>query len=300
MRFLCFIICLTVIPAWSATYVRLKTVITVDQDVYRDVLLFLDGRHPLEIKDFISPHARRDVVDFILIQQAVALGGIELEINFVPGNYDARNIRSISQGILLLGLDSFWLSELSKHTDTVFISQPLIKCGEYHAGLYTSATNQKAMAARTLEQIKRLSFVSNSDWASDWHTLTALNPSKLLNEKSWSSQAKLVSRGWVDVMLAPFLPDNQFRFTGSGFDIVAIPDIKLMLYDSRHVAVSRLHPEGEKIFYALENGLHKLHKQGKIQQAYSEAGFFNPAVADWHLLNPEAELSCLTALSTET
>lgn len=293
MRFFWFFVCLAVTP-WTTAYAQVKTVITVDRAVYQDVLLFLDGRNPLDIDNFISPHARRDVVDFILIQQAVALGGIELDIQFISGNYDARNVRSVSQGLLLLGLDSFWLSELNKHADTVFISQPLIRCGEYHAGLYASASNEPAMAAQTLDQVQQLSFVSSSDWSSDWQTLTALNPRKLLDEKSWSSQAKLVSRGWVDVMLAPFLPDHQFRFSGAGYDIVAIPGIKLMLQDSRHVAVSRLHPEGEKVFNALEKGLTQLRQQGEIKQAYNQAGFFNHAVDDWLLLNPESKKNCFT------
>lgn len=298
MRMHLLILCIIVSPLTVAT-VQLKTVITVDQDVYRDVMTFLDGRNPLQVFDFDSPHARRDVVDFVLIQQAVALGGIELDIRYVPGNYDARNIRSIANGMLLIGLDSFWYHELIKMQEQVFISQPLIRCGEYMAGLYTSKINERAMSARNVEQVQQLSFVSNSAWAADWHTLTALQPKELVDEPSWSSQAKLVSRGWIDVMLAPFLRGNQFRFTGSGYDIVAIPGIKMMLHDSRHVAVSRMHPDGQIVFTALEHGLTQLRSQGLIEQAYRQAGFFNDAVADWKLLNPDPNAGCIGPTSLQ-
>ncbi|WP_019675662.1 hypothetical protein [Arsukibacterium perlucidum] len=264
----------------------LKTTISIDNDVYRNVQRFLAGRHVLDITNFNSPYASRDIVDFVLIQQAISLGGIKLDIHFESGNYDARNLRSIKDGLLLLSLDSFWLSELNNIQSQVFISQPLIRRGEYIAGLYTAIDNVRAHSAKTLEQIQKLSFVSTPIWATDWLSLQQLAPKQLLNEKVWSSQAKLVSRGWVDVMLAPFLPGNNFRFTGDGYDIVAIEGIKIILNDSRHVAVSKQHPAGQITFEALEKGLTILRAQGRIEQAYTEAGFFNESVKDWTTINP--------------
>ena len=263
-----------------------KAVITVDHDVYNDVQRFLNGRDPLQIQHFDSADARRDVVDFILIQQAIALGGVALDIRFVTGNYDSRNVRSIASGMLLISLDSFWLSELQKVAADIYISDPLIRRGEYFAGLYTAATNKAALATQTVEQLRQLSVVSYSGWSADWRTLTQLQLPKLLEEKSWSSQAKLVSRGWVDVMLAPFLPGTQFTFKGDGYEVIAIPGIKLMLDDSRHVAVSKHHPAGEQVFAALQRGLKQLRAEGRIKRAYTEAGFFNTHVVDWRLLNP--------------
>lgn len=284
-RFLIFII--LCMPAYAQP---LKTTITVDEHVYLDVQRFLAGRNVHEITNFTSPYARRDVVDFVLIQQAIALGGLDVEISFESGIYDARNIRSLVNGLLLIGLDTFWLKDLENVQSSVFISQPLIRKGEYVAGLYTSEHNVVARSAKTLEQIKQLSFVSYSEWTADWFTLKALAPRHLLDEKVWASQAKLVSRGWVDVMLAPFLPDNNFRFSGEGFDIVAIQGVKIMLDDSRHVAVSKKHPYGAETFAALEKGLSLLRAQGRIEQAYIEAGFFNQQVKDWLLINANAPL----------
>ena len=87
-------------------------------------------------------------------------------------------------------------------------------------------------------------------------------------------------------MLAPFLPGTHFTFKGDGYEVIAIPGIKLMLDDSRHVAVSKHHPAGEQVFAALQRGLKQLRAEGRIKRAYTEAGFFNTHVVNWHLLNP--------------
>ena len=267
---------------------NVKAVITVDRDVHQDVLRFLEGRDVHQVEHFNSPLARRDVVDFVLIQQAIALGGVTLNARYEPGNYDARNIRSVVSGILLVSFDSFWRSELDKVAEDIYISEPLIRRGEYYAGLYTAPDNHKALLVRSVEQLRKFTVISNSDWSADWLTLKQFNLPYLIDEKSWSSQAKLVSRGWVDFMLAPFLPGNNFRFSGEGYDIVAVPGVKVLLDDSRHVAVSRKHPAGEKVFNALQRGLAIMRQQGRIQRAYEESGFFNANVKDWQTLKAPA------------
>lgn len=278
-----FALCLLPLSLQAET---LKTVITVDRDVFEDSRRFLNGRDALSITDFSTSFARRDVVDFILIQQAVALGGIKLQVRYEPGNYDARNLRSISSGMLLIGLDTFWLAELEKLQDTLYISDPLIRKGEYIAGIYTSPQNTHALSLTSLAQLSQLSAVSSSHWHADWATWQKIGPKRLLDESSWPSQAKLVSRRWVDVMLSPFLPKMPFKIQTEDYHLVAIPGVKVALYDSRHVAVSRSHPDGERVFNALQQGLKLLRQQGRIRQAYTEAGFFHPQVDSWILLNP--------------
>ena len=275
---------------FSSQAETLKTVITVDRDVFEDARRFLNGRDALSISDFSTSYARRDVVDFILIQQAVALGGITLHVRYEPGNYDARNLRSISSGMLLIGLDTFWYSELSTLQKELYISQPLIRRGEYLAGLYTSPNNSRALAVTNIEQLKKLSAVSSKNWRADWFTWQQIGPTSLLDEHSWPSQAKLVSKQWVDVMLAPFLPQLPFVIKTEEYNLVAVQGIKIMLDDSRHVAVSRRHPDGERVFNALQTGLTLLRQQGIIERAYTQAGFFHPAVREWKLLNPPHQL----------
>ncbi len=50
-------------------------VIFIRDDVYDDYSRFLNGRKPIEVKDFSGAYIRRDVVDMIIAQQALNIGG---------------------------------------------------------------------------------------------------------------------------------------------------------------------------------------------------------------------------------
>lgn len=61
----------------------------------------------------------------------------------------------------------------------------------------------------------------------------------------------------------------------------------MMINESRHVLVSKIHPEGAAIYQALNKGLVILKQQGKINKALTQSGFYNPDLADWSILNTE-------------
>ena len=259
--------------------------ITVETDIYNYAMEVLDGQSPLEINDFSGKNSLRDVVEFILVQKALALGGSQIQFSFTLGNYDARNAKLLRDGLLLIGFDSIWLSQVKDLQDDVYISDEIIRKGEYWAGIYTSQENKKKMKINNVEDFKRLSVVSSRHWLVDWQTLTAIAPKKLMHEDEWLGMAKLVDLGWIDVMLAPFTKNRPFSYQGDGYKIVAVDGVKIALNDSRHFVVSRKHPLGKETFIALQKGLKILRKQGVIDKAFRQAGFFNPHVKDWTIIN---------------
>ncbi|NQZ80177.1 MAG: hypothetical protein HRT52_04090 [Colwellia sp.] len=259
--------------------------ITVETDIYNYAMEVLDGQSPLEINDFSGKNSLRDVVEFILVQKALALGGSQIQFSFTLGNYDARNAKLLRDGLLLIGFDSIWLSQVKDLQDDVYISDEIIRKGEYWAGIYTSQENKKKMKINNVEDFKRLSVVSSRHWLVDWQTLTAIAPKKLMHEDEWLGMAKLVDLGWIDVMLAPFTKNRPFSYQGDGYKIVAVDGVKISLNDSRHFVVSRKHPLGKETFIALQKGLKILRKQGVIDKAFRQAGFFNPHVKDWTIIN---------------
>lgn len=115
--------------------------ITVETDIYfyaKDII----GKKPiLEITDYSGKNAQRDVVEFILIQQALILGGSDIEFNFIYGNYDARNLKLLNEGLLLLSFDSLWLSATEQYRDNLYVTEPLIEKGDYFAGVFTAENN---------------------------------------------------------------------------------------------------------------------------------------------------------------
>lgn len=259
--------------------------VSIETDIYQYAQEVLAGQSPLAVENFTGEHSQRDVVEFILVQKALALGGLNINFSFIVGNYDARNIKLLQDGLLLINFDSMWHSHVSMLKEDVYISDAVIRKGEYWAGIYTSQENKKNFSIKSLAQFKQLTVASSTNWHVDWQTLSQMKPKALIHQEEWQSMAKLVSLGWVDVMLAPFTQKTPFSYEGTNYKIVAIEGVKVALNDSRHFVVSRKHPYGEKTFIALQKGLKILRQQGVIKKAYQQSGFFNEQVKDWLIIN---------------
>lgn len=265
--------------------------VTVETDIYQyaQTLVGTDDLHHFQAFD--RAYCQRDVVEFILVQQALKLGGAELTFRFTTGNYDARNVRLVVDGFLLLSFDTVFLSQAKPLSDKVYISSPMIRQDEFEAGIFVSAQNLQRLQVRTAKDLQQLSFVSSRDWPQDWQLLTDLKPKQLIHEGDWISMAKMVSRGWVDAMLVPFTKTPPYVYEGNGYNIYALPKVKVAMHDSRHFIVSKTHPLGAQVFAALQRGLAIMRQRGAIEQAYQRCGFINTAVRDWTVLNPKAPAS---------
>jgi len=261
--------------------------ITIETDIYQSAQKIISEKSALDIHDFTDPLFQRPVVEFILIQQALALGGSEIDFSFTLGNYDARNIMLIQSGMLLINFDSMWLSHIDDLREDVYISDAIIRKGEYWAGVYTAVGNDNALAIKNLADFKKLSVISNKHWLVDWNTLTQLKPKSLIHEEEWLSMAKLVSLQWVDVMLAPFPSKAPFIYQGKDYKIIAVEGVKVGLNDSRHFVISKNHPHGKETYLALQKGLKILRKRGRIAKAFQQSGFFNTQIKTWHAINTD-------------
>lgn len=259
--------------------------ISIETDIYDYAQEILAGKSPIEITNFEAEHSQRDVVEFILVQKALALGGANLTFSFITGNYDSRNPKLLKNGLLLINFDTMWLSHAQQFSEDVYISDPIIHKGEYLAGVYTSLEHKNKLNIKNLSDFQNITAISNKNWPVDWQTLSQLNLYSLTHEEEWLSMAKLVTMGWVDIMLAPFTKSNDFSYQGDNYHIVAIEGIKIALNDSRHFIVSKKHPQGEETFNALQKGLKILRKQGLIRKAYQQSGFFNEKTEDWLIIN---------------
>ena len=248
--------------------------IYIRDDVYEDYIQFIDGRDVLQITNFSGKNIRRDVVDMILAQQALRLGGFEHKFSYAPGKVNFRNTKMLQNGRLLISFDSYWLNDALPLADEVYISQAVIRNGEYVAGIYTSPKNTKALSVKSLQDLKKLSAVSTPLWRTDWQTLQSLPIKKLVREDSWLSMARMVNIKWVDFLLMAFNSTPDKSFTMDVVHLVPVKNIAVVLNDSRHFVISKAHPKGDEAIKAINEGISKLRQKGAIKKAYQEAGFF--------------------------
>lgn len=271
--------------AIKASKIPLVT-IGVPTDVLKDYHIFMNQRHPLNIESYSGPHSRRDVVEVVLIQQALILGGLtDTQFELKPFPTYLRLFTELREGAIVVNGTSIWLTDLEKDRNAIYISDPAIENGMFSAGLYTSLENNTALEARTLSQIQKLSAVSSRDWPPDWATLTSLNLRDLRHVQNWKAMVKMTFNQRVDFLLAPFQQNKDLLLHVDDMTLTPIHGVKLSLSGSRHFAVSKKNPAGKAIFTALQQGLKILKERGDITRAYRESGFFSPQVENWHKLN---------------
>lgn len=104
-------IVLVVLAFWSCVYASSLRV-AVPEDVWLDYLALVDGREPLSIVDYRSAHARRDTVELLLLQQALAEGGWQGELDWQVINSYERILLELSVAGVDVGATSMWVSDL--------------------------------------------------------------------------------------------------------------------------------------------------------------------------------------------
>lgn len=264
----------------DTTAIGFELIIIIPNDVQRDYDIFIADKDPLTMTDYSGEGSRRDVIEVVLIQQALALGGIRDNIRFVVTATHARIIKQVHSGKAVMAGNSIWL-DLLDDKDLLYVSDPIIKNGQFEAGLYTVPNNQRVLNAKSIDDVRALTAVSSKAWTIDWQTLNTLEIRSLINTVKWTSMVKMVEKGRADFLLAPFQPSPDMSFVAEGVHLVPIPGIKIGFQGSRHFAVSKRNPDGKRIIEALNKGIIELNKKGLIEKAYVDSGFYNQTAKDW-------------------
>lgn len=256
----------------------------LDADVLVDYDRFLGGRDVLDIDYYGGEHSRRDVVEIVLLHQALAYGGYRDALELVPEDSYRRLLHKVGSGLVTVGGVPVW--DEDSLNSGLYRTEAIIREGEFIVGLYTSSSNKKALSVTQASDLHALTVVSTPQWRSDWRTVKSMGFNQIYDTFLWPMMVKMVWSMRADVTLAPFQPNETMSAYSDGLYLVPIPNIKVALRGSRHWIVSRQDPEGEKLFLALQKGVAIMRQQGRIVRAYVESGFFDPRVKDWAVINP--------------
>lgn len=267
-------------PASGSTPAERLLPALIPDDVLLDYRRLLAGCDPLDISDFSGPHARRDVVEALLIQQALAGAGGGLRLSLTPMPTSQRLQAELRSGHAACSATSYWREDFPTR-DGLLFSDPLLEDGEFEAGFYTTPANAPALAARRLPELQQLRVLSNRSWRVDWQTLQQLGFTRLEHVASWNLMPRMVQQGRADVLLAPFQATPDLSMTVDGVRLVPVPGVKVGMRGTRHVLISQTHAQGSALRTQLNAGLARLRQLGVIRRAYEQCGFFNARVAGW-------------------
>lgn len=257
----------------------------LSSNINKDVMQFLSGREPSSVTQYKHRNARRGVISFILLRQALHLGGVKEALNIRTEKVFMRNLNYAAEGKVTLIGEPVWLRDVENYRDKFYISAAIIREGEFVAGLYTRPNHPLIKSPPNKYSLKNYSALSNRNWKSDWALLEQLELKSIQHSLFWSNIIKMVYAGRADFTLAPFQDTADLTISAYGVTLKAIPEVKVVFDGSRHFVVSRKHPLGESTFGALETGLAILRREGTITRAYTEAGVFSERSKNWPALN---------------
>lgn len=282
-------LCAALVNADATTAPQPAAVILVPPIVYQDFKLYTDGKKIEDIDFYGGPGARRDVIEVVLMYQALSLGGFDQPIELHPVDSYKRILHMLGDGKALMAANSVWLEDLSAKGDRYLVSDALIRNGEFEVGLYVRPDKAAAITLNSAADLSSLTAVSSRNWTTDWRTLETLPLKSLYDAPLWYSMVKMVVADRADLLLAPFQPNESMALQVKGVRLTPVLNVKIQLDGSRHWVLSRKHPQGARAWAALQSGMDQMHGKGRITRAYQESGTFNSQVSTWKILNPKKE-----------
>jgi len=268
--------------ACSASPVFAETVLpmSVIPDVRMAYENFLaeKGQTVFEIRDLRSEFADRQVACMVIIMQALKLGGYDARLEPVEAPNAAREIQMLKNGETVIMHQDVWDAVFD---DSVFKSSVFIPDGRFEKGFYVAEGKEKDYTVKGLDDLRNYSAVSSRSWRVDWGTLEKIDFKNLLSATTEDEMFKLVLLRNIDFTFQEFKGSRDMAYETDQGRLVPLPDVKLILNGTRHIMVSKIHPEGRRVYPALEAGLKVMRENGTIDAYLREAGFYNPRVADW-------------------
>lgn len=271
-----------IVLAMACSFSLADLIVAVPKDVLSDYQKLVGTRNLDKIRNYSGEGARRDTVEIILFQQALHLGGLNDAVRFSAIDNYARSFIEVEAAHATALGTTVWAADISK--EKASLSAPTIREGEYLVGFYTPEHNQKVRQA-SFKQLQKLTVISNTAWKNDIQILEQLGISKIESAPTYLQIVKMLNAGRGDFMMASFKGKSDLSVDVEGIRLVPIQGMKIAMPGSRHFLVANT-PQGQQVLAALNKGLAQLRKEGRIRRAYTDAGFFNPKVERWTLLNP--------------
>ncbi|BFM12093.1 hypothetical protein R50072_22460 [Simiduia litorea] len=270
----------------SAAPAERSVKIGVPADVYQDYMLVAPTSFHAR-PNYAHPNSRRDVVELFLLQRALVLGGFNHVLEIRPVDGYLRILQQLSEGKIAVTGTTVWDFDARASIQDMWVSDALVRRGEFVVGLYTSERNIPVLQSQTLAQLLLLTPVTNRNWKMDWSLLEQMGYRQLQYAGSWDSMVRMVLAGRADFVLAPFPSGSSLHIdAGDGRYLEPIPGVKVAFPAERAFAVSKNTPFSQALFTALQTGLKVMRTTGEIEQAYRDSGFFNTQSQQWLLIYP--------------
>lgn len=233
------------------------------------------------IRDHQDPYVNLEVIELVLLVQALQLGGYDGDIKIKASN-SALITRKIEKGSELISGVSIWRQRTRGTSASLWISDPIIRQGEFQLGLYSCGSSQ-VISNKDELNTRRIS--SHTNWPMVTEFLQSLELADVSLSSNWGQVVEQVCSGNSDLIAAPFTDSNNLMLNYQGQALPPVKNVRLHVAGTRHFVISRLHPKGKSTYFSLQRGLRKLRLKGNIARALRQSGFLSETASSWNYLN---------------
>ncbi|MCK7615749.1 hypothetical protein [Roseibium sediminicola] len=240
-------------------------------------------RYPRLCEDdsFFSDKWLRTTLEFVILCRAVRLGGLDATYQLIPFPNSARTRFELKNGSVMVMVDFPW-GDFARD-ESLYQSDAVLPEGSFVKGLYTRPDRSDVLAVRSLEDLKAFTAVSSSNWKHDWAALELMGVPRM-DVAAYEQMGRAVEFGRADYLIGEFSGAGDLSQYINGVRFEPVPEVKVALPGTRHIAVSRKVPHAAEVFSAIQKGLRILRDRGLILKGYRTSGFFNRKVENWNVL----------------
>ncbi|WP_415713661.1 hypothetical protein [Maridesulfovibrio sp.] len=249
------------------------------------------GGNPFEIKTYNSPYASRPALALLIMQQALKLGGMDAQMIFATYPNYSRCITELKKGKATILASDIWEEQFD---ETVYKTIPFIRKGEFVKGIYTYCSPKLLKSRPTLNSLLKLRPITGLSWTIDQHVFHQMGYKNIEIAPTYPLLFKMLTRKRADYTLLEFPQDISHQFIDNN-NLRLVEGVKVVFPYSRHFMVSKKHPEGAKVFKALQKGLKIMRKNGDIDRALHQTRIINEQVKNWKILWPKQDIKDISA-----
>ena len=267
---------------WAQTIVRTP----VTEVEKRKIDTFVAQRPLLAIDDFSSPELDSIApLENLIFRKAVLLGGLDAVFEDVVVPNSARGREAIRNAVVVGGGTAQWHDYFDISRGDLYESDALLPHGGYEKGLYSTSDKARMLSVARLDDLRALSAVTSETWVVDWRTLKGLAFKALYAAPNRPTQFRMVFAGRADVTLQDFSATPDLSIEEDGQRLYPVRGVKIALSGTRHFFISAHHPDGARVFAALQKGLRIMRQNGEIERMLMRTVGAGSATRDWIVLN---------------
>ncbi|WP_291328541.1 hypothetical protein [Desulfovibrio sp. UCD-KL4C] len=241
-------------------------------------LIEYKGGNPIAITDYSSPYSSRPVISLLLLRQALHLGGIDADFVYISCPNPGRSISEVKKGRAVVYSSDMWEQDFDS---SVYKTSPIIRKGEFQKGIYVKKDSPLLTSPNVANDLKNKIPLVEHTWNMDIAILKKCGFKYIQTAPKYDLLFKMINKNRGDFTILEFPRNTDLIIQNKTGDLYPIQNTKIVLPESRHFMVSKINPQGKKVYEALEKGLRIMRKNGTIDKALRQSGVINDKVKNW-------------------